>query len=253
MAGRGQIAFHSGALFAKDPTSGTGATVQVATLQETSFDFKASNKELSGENQFAEAIGRGGTKVTGKAKSGRFNGALMNQIFFAQPSANLLAEAKLLALDEAGTVATATVTVTNAANFKEDLGVQSRTTGLPFKRVASAPAVSQYSVNETTGVYTFNATDNAALVKISYLYKTTAAGSGTLLLTNQLAGEAPTFRGIFYNKFQTQSMTLILNALVSESLGFAFKADDFAMPDFSFSAQVDSLGALGELSMTQFS
>jgi hypothetical protein len=252
MAGRGQIAFHSGALFAKDPTANTGATVQVATLLETSFDFKSSNKELSGENQFAEAIGRGTTKVTGKAKSGRFNGALMNQIFFAQPAANILAQAKLLALDEAGTVATAAVTVTNAANFVEDLGVQSKTTGLPFKRVASAPAVSQYSVNETTGVYTFNATDNAQLVKISYLYKSTAAGAGTLQITNQLAGEAPTFRGIFYNKFQNQHMTLILSALVSESLGFAFKAEDFAMPDFSFSAQVDSTGSLGELSMSSF-
>jgi hypothetical protein len=253
MAGRGQIAFHSGALFVKDPTAGTGATIQVATLQECSFDFKASNKELTGENQFAEAIGRGTTKITGKAKTGRFNGALMNQIFFAQPAANLAAAAKLLALDEAGTVATAAVTVTHAADFVEDLGVQSRTTGLPFKRVASAPAVSQYSVNETTEVYTFNATDNAALVKISYLYESTATGAGTLSLTNQLAGEAPTFRGIFVNKFQSQTMTMILNALVSESLGFAFKNEDFAMPDFSFMAQVDSLGALGELSMSNYS
>lgn len=253
MAGRGQIAFHSGALFVKDPTAGTGATIQVATLQETSFDFKASNKELTGENQFAEAIGRGTTKITGKAKTGRFNGALLNQIFFNQPTANKLAQAKLLALDEAGTVATAAVTVTNAANFAEDLGVQSRTTGLPFTRVASAPAVGQYSVNETTGVYTFNATDNSQQVKISYLYKSTATGTGTLLLTNHLAGEAPSFRGIFTNKFQGQTMTLILNALVSESLNFAFKTEDFAMPDFSFAAQVDSLGALGELSMSNFS
>lgn len=252
MAGRGQIAFHSGALFVKDPAA-NGATYQVATLQETSFDFKASNKELTGENQFAEAIGRGSTKVTGKAKTGRFNGKLMNQVMFAQPAANQLAQAKLLALDETGTVASAAITVTNAANFSEDLGVQLKSTGEPYVRVASAPAAKQYSVNETTGVYTFNASENSSVLRISYLYKTTAAGSGTLLLTNQLAGEAPTFRAIFSQKFQTQTMTLILNALVSESLGFAFKNDDFAMPDFSFSAQVDSTGSLGELSMTSYS
>lgn len=251
MAGRGQIAFHSGALFVKD-TAANSTPYQVATLQEVSFDFKASNKSLFGENQFAEAVGRGNVTITGKAKSGRFNGALLNQVFFKQPSANTLTNAKLLALDEGGTVASATITVTNSANFSEDLGVQLASTGEAYTRVASAPAAKQYSVNETTGVYTFNASENGNALKLSYLYKTTATGAGTQLITNQQAGEAPTFRGIFTQKFQSQTMTLILNALVSESLGFAFKNEDFAMPEFSFAAQVDSTGGLGELSMTSF-
>lgn len=252
MAGRGQIVFHSGALFVKD-SAANATPIRVATLQETSFDFKASNKDLFGENQFAEAIGRGNTKISGKAKAGRFNGKLMNEVFFKQPAANLLNQAKLIVLDEAGTVTGAAVTVTNGANFAEDLGVQYTATGLPLKRVASAPAAGEYSVNETTGVYTFNATDNSQAVRISYLYKTTATGAGTIKIENQLAGEAPTFRGIFSTKFQGQTLTLILNALVSESLAFGFKAEDFAMPDFSFAAQADSLGSVGELSMTSFS
>lgn len=249
---RGQIAFHSGALFAK----GTGAnpdTFQVGTLQEVSFDFKASNKELTGENLFAEAIGRGNVKVSGKAKTGRFNGKLLNQVFFNQPSANIAAQARLLALNEVGTVATAAVTVANAANFMEDLGVQLASTGEPYLRVASAPAAKQYAVNETTGVYTFNASENTSVLTFSYMYKSTAAGASTMKITNQLAGEAPTFRAVFVQKFQLQTMTLVLNALVAESLGFAFKNEDFAMPDFSFGAQVDSTGALGELSLTQYS
>jgi len=252
MAGRGQIAFHSGALFVKN-SAANSTPVQVATLQEISFDFKASNKELFGENQFAEAVGRGNTKISGKAKNARFNGRLLNEIFFAQPAANIVAQAKLLALDEAGTVATAAITVTNAANFQEDLGVQYSATGLPLTRVASAPTVGQYAVNETTGVYTFNATDNASVMKVSYLYKTTASGSSTLNIKNIQAGEAPTFRAIFSQKFQAQTMTMILNAVVAESLGFAFKNEDFAMPDWGFAAQADSLGAVGELSLTQYS
>lgn len=252
MAGRGQIAFHSGALFVKD-TAANPTPYQVATLQEVSFDFKASNKSIFGENQFAEAVGRGNVAITGKAKTGRFNGALLNQIFFAQPSANQTTGAKLLALNESGTVATTTITVLNAANFAEDLGVSNPTTNKAYKRVASAPAASEYSVNEATGVYTFNAAENTNVLSLSYLYKTTATGSGTLALTNQLAGDAPTFRGIFVQKFQTKTMTMILNALVAESLGYGFKNEDFAMPEFSFAAQVDSNGALGEYSMTSFS
>lgn len=251
MAGRGQISFHSGALFAK----GTGAnpySIRVATLQETSFDFKSSNKELTGENQFAEAIGRGSTKISGKAKSGRFNGRLMNEVFFKQPSTSILAQAKLIALDEAAVVATASATVANAANFLEDLGVQNATTGEPYTRVGAAPAVKQYTVNEATGIYTFNATENGNNLLFSYLYKSSASGASTLQILNQAAGEAPTFRAIFSQKFQGQTLTLTLNALVAESLGFGFKNEDFAMPDFAFSAQADTLGVVGELSLTQF-
>lgn len=251
MAGRGQISFHSGVLFAKS-TAANAASIRVATLQETSFDFKASNKELFGENQFAEAIGRGNVKISGKAKTGRFNGALMNQVFFQQPSTSLLAQAKLLALDEAGTVASATVTVANGANFLEDLGVQNAATGESYTRVASAPAAKQYSVNEATGVYTFHTTENTNVLSFSYLYKTTAAGAKTLSINNQTAGEAPTFRAIFSQKFQGKTLTLTLNALVAESLAFGFKAEDFSMPDFSFAAQADSLGVVGELSLTSF-
>jgi len=251
MAGRGQISFHSGALFVRS-TAANPTPIRVATLQETSFDFKASNKELFGENQFAEAIGRGNTKISGKAKTGRFNGTLMNETFFKQPSSSILAQAKLMALDEVGTVATLIVTVTNAANFLEDLGVQSKTTGQPYTRVASAPVEGEYSVNEATGVYTFDSDENGNNVLISYLYKSTATGAKTLQINNQAAGEAPTFRAIFSQKFQGQVLTLTLNALVAESLGFGFKNEDFAMPDFAFAAQADSLGVVGELSMTQF-
>lgn len=251
MAGRGQISFHSGVLFAKS-TAANAASIRVATLQETSFDFKASNKELFGENQFAEAIGRGNVKISGKAKTGRFNGALMNQVFFQQPSSSLLAQAKLMALDEPQTVATLTATTTNAANFLEDLGVQNASTGAQYTRVASAPAAGQYSVNEATGVYTFASGENGNNVLISYLYKTTATGAKTLSINNQPAGEAPTFRAIFSQKFQGKTLTLTLNALVAESLAFGFKAEDFSMPDFAFAAQADSLGVVGELSLTSF-
>lgn len=248
---KGQVVFGSGALLIKDPT--TKATMRVGTLQEVSFDFKASNKSLEGENLFAEAIGRGGMSISGKAKTGRFNGELLNRLFFAQPTANVTAEAKLLALDEPITVdADGTVSCANAANFLEDAGA-SLADGTSLTRVLTGtPTASQYRVDEVTGAYTFAASLTGQQVRVSYLYKTAAAGAGNLKLSNQLAGEAPTFRGIFVNKFQGKTMTLILNALVSESLGMAFKNGDFAMPDFSFAAQVDDLGELGEMSLTQF-
>lgn len=57
-----------------------------------------------------------------------------------------------------------TITVTNAAAFEQDLGV------LGFTRVSGAPDEDQYSVNENTGVYTFNAANGGDVVTISYRY-----------------------------------------------------------------------------------
>lgn len=253
MAGRGQITFHSGTLFVKDTSSAIPTPYQCGSMQEVSFDFKASNKELFDENQFAAAVGRGNVKISGKAKNARFNGQLLNQIFFKQPSSSFVSQAKLLALDESGTVATGAITVANAANFLEDLGVSNPTTNVQYTRVASAPAAAQYSVNESTGVYTFNTSENTTVLKLSYLYKTTASGSQTLQINNQVAGEAPVFRAVFSQKFQSQTLTFTLNALVPESLGFGFKNEEFAMPDWGFGAQADSNGLVGELSLTRFS
>lgn len=74
-----------------------------------------------------------------------------------------------LTIDEARTIPAVgpyTITVTNSADFIEDLGVTKG--GTPLTRVTGAPAASEYS--EAAGVYTFNATDFSDAVVISYRY-----------------------------------------------------------------------------------
>lgn len=61
-----------------------------------------------------------------------------------------------------------TITVDHAADYEADVGVTKG--GLPLTKVTGAPAASQYAVNETTGVYTFNATDQGDAVVITYRY-----------------------------------------------------------------------------------
>lgn len=62
-----------------DPTP-----IQIGTLQDVSLDISFDLKMLYGMNQFPEAIARGKGKITGKAKFGRFNSDLINQMMFAQ-------------------------------------------------------------------------------------------------------------------------------------------------------------------------
>lgn len=61
-----------------------------------------------------------------------------------------------------------TVTVDEAANYESDVGVTLG--GTPLTKVGGAPGNMQYSVNETTGVYTFNSNQDAENVIISYQY-----------------------------------------------------------------------------------
>ena len=61
-----------------------------------------------------------------------------------------------------------TITVNEAASFEQDLGVT--LSGSPLTKVSGSPASGQYSVNESTGVYTFNSAQQNAAVVISYRY-----------------------------------------------------------------------------------
>jgi len=78
-----------------------------------------------------------------------------------------------LSIEEADTIPASpgpyTVTVVNAANFTEDLGVVKG--GVPMTKVTAAPAAGEYSVDEGTGIYTFNATDESDAIDISYRYE----------------------------------------------------------------------------------
>lgn len=242
---KGNFAFHTGYLFAV-ASAANSTPRRIATLQEVSFSFKGTNKELMGENMFAEAVGRSDIKITGKAKTARFSADAFNDIFFNQTAT---AGHKKIASDEGGTITVGAVTTSHAADFVQDLGVMNVATGLQMKRVASAPATGEYSVNEATGVYAFSTDDNGNAVVINYVYEDTTAGK-TIPLINMLAGEAPTFQAIFFNKFQGGSVFLKLNAAVAENLDFGFKSGDFAMPDFGFMAQADANGKVGEYSQS---
>ena len=68
-------------------------------------------------------------------------------------------------------------TVSNAANFDADLGVVYASSGQALVRVASAPAVGQYSV--AAGVFSFSSGDAGRAVLVSYSYTQSSNGGGS--------------------------------------------------------------------------
>ena len=243
-----QLSFGSGYAFGIRTDVANSSPVPLGIMQDIALDFSGDLKALYGEKEFAMAFARGKMKISGKAKMARFNGRLFNDLFVGQS----MATGQLLtALGEAATIpATVSyiVTAANAATFQTDLGVVYAATGLPFTKVASAPAIGQYS-GPVAGVYTFAVADASTAVAISYTY--TATTGQTITLTQQTMGIIPTFKGILTTAFQGKVLTMTLNNCAAAKLNFGTKQDDWTIPELDFEAGADILGAIGSLTFSE--
>lgn len=239
-----QYSFGSGVLFGRSLQSNVPTPVRFGAMQGVSIDFAFTTKELYGSFQFPIALARGTAKITGKADFAQINAQSYNDLFFGQGSVGN--NSLRVAVGEVQTVTANTVTATNGANFAADEGVVRSSDGTIYTRVANAPAGFQYACNETTGVYTFNATQNNTPVAISYTYN--AAGTGKqIAISNQLLGASPQFSVVFTEVFNGKSLTIALNACMSSKLSFATKLEDFTIPSFDFMAFADAANNIGTI------
>lgn len=243
-----QYTFGTGQLFTT-PVGG-GAPLRFGALQDVSVDFSSDTKMLHGQYQYALDTARGKTKIEWKAASGNIDVASYNTFYFG---GTVTTGGELIQVfNETGTVPASvayTITVANGATFFQDLGVYNAATGLPYQQVASAPATGQYSVNSTTGVYTFNLAQASTPVLLNYLY-TSAATGGNLTISNNLMGDVPSFQLILSQKYKAKSITMILYANISDKLSLPFKQDDYLVGEISGSAYADAANRIGRLSTT---
>ena len=243
-----QYAFGSGTLYGRRTDAIPATPVKFGALQGVTVDFAFSIKELYGRKQFPVALGRGTGKITGKAQFGKFNAQAFNDLFFGETS---VATGSQVTVDaEAATVTANIVTVTGNATFLRDLGVVLASDQSIYARVTASPTGLQYSVNESTGVYTFNSSQNNVAVRVSY-QKTDAANGKLVTLTNQDLGAAPLFLVVLAETFKSKKLTLTLNQCMSSKMSMATKLEDFVIPDFDFSALADGADEIGKLSLDE--
>jgi hypothetical protein len=250
-----QLQFGAGALWG-NRTDVTGSGIgpdQFAILQDCQTDFDFQVKDLYGQNQFAVDSARGQAKLTVKAKYARVFAAVYGDLVFGStPVSGQLTVSE----NEPQTVpATSpyTVTVGQAAEFSDDLGVyyaSGSNVGLRFTRVTTPSAAGQYSVNLSTGVYTFAAADASAAIVISYLY--TSSTGKKIAITNQLMGFTPTFKATLYTTKATLGVPaascLVLNRCTTTKLSLPQKIDDYEIGEIDFMAMDDGSGNIGTLS-----
>jgi hypothetical protein len=229
---------------------GGGAPIPFGSITGASVDFDGDVKMLYGSNKFPDDVAVGKQKVTGKVTFGRLDLNLMNACFFGQTVA---AGQTLQATNEAAVIPSATaytVTAANAATFQQDLGVFYASSGQQLTQVAAgSEAAGKYSVNQTTGVYTFSVTDEGKAILLVYSYGSATTGY-SMTINNQLMGIIPTFQLILSNNTKGKSYNLQLYSCTASKLSQPFKQDDYTETEVDFSAFADSLGRVANWSIT---
>lgn len=231
--------------------------VKIGAFQDISFDFSFDTKTLYGSNQFPIAVGRGKGKVSGKAKFGQVNGALLNSLVFGQTlnsgTQTIDYNDNSAGLAIPATPFTITIAPPTTGTYAKDLGVRNAATAMPMTRVASAPTAGQYSVNEATGVYTFSSADNVAAVKvqIDYQYTATVAGSTSSTVMNVPMGYAPTFGIDVYMPYNGKNAIFTFPNCISTKLGLATKLEDFALPEIDIEAFANASGQVVTYSLSE--
>ena len=232
------INFGTGKMIAVPTADATGTAIAVPTpvvlgvLQDVSVDMSVDLARLIGEKRYPVAVSQGKGKIEVKAKYADIDAGVIGSLFYGKTASTGI---KAAVLDAASTIPTTPFQVTvvppNSGTFVANLGVTIN--GVAATRVASAPAVGQYSL--AGAVYTFNTGDQGKTARISYEYSA-ASGGQVFTLTNDLMGPSPSFSLLLQNSTQGKTMVMKLESCISGKLNVPLKNDNYGIYDFEAEA-----------------
>lgn len=241
------IQFGAGILFAT-PVSGQLATnptpQEVGVIQDISFTISGDIKELFGQFQWPVDSAVGKRTIKGTFNFASITNSFLNQAFFADTVVAGIIET---AYREPHTIPavsgpyTITLVPPGSGTFVADLGVFNLSTGLEFTLVASGPVAGQYSVNTSTGVYTFAAADASSAISISYTYTAVAVGT-TLTAANHVMGWGPILNVTIPFLYQGAKFAFNFPNVRLGKIDIKSKLDDYTMMSSEFSAFAGAAG-----------
>ena len=232
------------------PDGANPTVVPVGVLQDVNLDMGIELKRLHGNRTFPVKVARGKGTITGKAKTGIFQGGLISALLAGSTKTDGASVGmKEHTADVPGTPYT--ITVTDGGDWRYDLGVFDNDTGLYMTRVATGatPATGQFKLDESTGAYTFAAADTGHSITITYA-SDDASGS-TVTYKNQLMGKQTKFGLTLFSNFDDLGFGIHLYGVVLGKMTFPFKNDDFAVPDIDFEGFADNSGNVIDLYLAE--
>lgn len=224
------------------PSTANATPVLCGVLKDVNVSTSFEQKSLYGQFQFPIDSARGQGKMSIKAKNSLINGGT---IYSVLAGASPTVGSEIGVANESATVpATSPYTrvVSNGATFKSDLGIFNVTKN-KFMSRGSSVATNTYTVNETTGTYTFDAGNSSDVLQISYSYTSTTVGY-TTSLSNQLMGAGTTFSVRLFNQFKANSFGILLYAVTFSKFDMGFKQSDYTEQDLEGEAFASSTGKI---------
>jgi len=248
------LGFGSGVILT-GPQSGSGnpaadpTPLGIGVLQNVKMTLGAEIKTLFGQDQWAVDSAIGKRTIKGSFEFAQLSNLLMQQLFFG--SGGSLSSGTVQTPAYPGELHTIPGTpyeimVTNASDTPLlDYGVTYQATGIALKAVPSSPATGEYSVDLSTGVYTFAAADTTLAVFINYGW--TASGGTTLEIIQQPMGNGPVLGlNLVFPYEQNQGATIGLGFYLPNvrlgKIDIATKLDDYTMYTTDFEAFAGAAG-----------
>ncbi len=239
-----QLGFGAGVLTAT-PAGGTAA-VRFGVLQDAEPKFSTDIKPLHGQHRYAIALGAGKSKAMVSCKYAGLRLSLLNLYF-----GGTLTTGGRTSFVDSELVTIGSVSLAQGATFVADQGIVFADTGEALDGIDPllTPGTGEYTVDPTTGTYTFSAADSGRDAYISYTY-TTATGK-KLSFGNPRMGLAPIFSTTIAMPFDGRLALWTFPVGIATKLGLATKLDDWTINDFEIEVAADITGNLGTIDTDQ--
>ena len=191
-----------------------GATPQSQTLQaiqSVTIEFSGNIESLFGQGKYALDKALSSVDTTGSITVGKSNLQLYNRMFFGESEQTTGAIYKKFSDQDSSE---GEVTLADISDM-EDAGAY-LPDGTPLVRVESTPDEGEYSVDEATGMYTFNTSTPPDTVDIIVLDTVTDVES--VSIQNEKAGNAPRFKFVYYGEYRGRKCTMVLNSCIGTGI-----------------------------------
>jgi len=232
-------------LFNPSSTSGNPAAnptpFQVGVIQNAKLTLGADIKTLFGQQQWPVDSAIGKRTIKGSFEFAQISNFLLSQGFTADPvTAGVVQDVPAEAHTIPATPYQVTIAPPLSGTYLADRGVTYQATGAALIKVASGPTTGEYSVNISTGVYTFASADTTLGVFIAYTFSIAATGT-TLTAANHAMGFGPVLSLDLWFPYENgngglEGIGFYMPYVRLGKIDLATKVDDYTMYTTDFEA-----------------
>ena len=223
--------FGPGILIVKRTDIANQSPVNIGWANELSLAEKKTTKALFGQVNRPLVLADGTIKATGKIKAAEISAIALNAVFYAE---SIVAGGYQWNNGESKVVpgGGGTVTVSQGAQFDQNLGVYYANNFQPLQLTTGAASLGYYSLG-ASGLYAFSAADAASTVGINYT-SSLASGVSSMVVSGHVIGTTPTFQLDYWTNLNSNPFAVRLYSCVCSDLTQDYKLEDFMMPAIDF-------------------